>query len=203
MPNRPRPRVHARDHEHGGADPTLIHWEDVGDGGDGGGDGGGRTAAELKIEVSDDWTMECPHGTTNMRWKLAETPAANFDDYWQLYDFSADPTDAYSEFVNIGLKKWGTLVFSGFISCPSGHSSSDYKRVVDGQFGSWAAVALEEYDHRVDNVCFSASSAPRRSGWADDDVFYALKIQFSQASGATMYLAYAACNLLFVEADRT
>lgn len=34
-----KPRIHARDHEHGGADPTLIHYEDVGDAGTGGGGG--------------------------------------------------------------------------------------------------------------------------------------------------------------------
>jgi hypothetical protein len=37
MTKRPRPTVHGRDHEHGGADVTLIHYEDVGGDGDGGG----------------------------------------------------------------------------------------------------------------------------------------------------------------------
>lgn len=35
MATRNKPRVHARDHEHGGADPSLIHYEDVGDEGGG------------------------------------------------------------------------------------------------------------------------------------------------------------------------
>jgi hypothetical protein len=34
MPQRAKPHVHGRDHEHGGADPTRIHYETVG--GDGG-----------------------------------------------------------------------------------------------------------------------------------------------------------------------
>jgi hypothetical protein len=37
MTIRPQPHVHGRDHEHGGADPTRIHWEDVGGAGTGGG----------------------------------------------------------------------------------------------------------------------------------------------------------------------
>jgi hypothetical protein len=37
MTKRPKPMMHGRDHEHGGADPTLIHWEDVGTDGTGGG----------------------------------------------------------------------------------------------------------------------------------------------------------------------
>lgn len=36
MPKRDKPIVHARDHEHGGADPQRIHYEDVGSGGTGG-----------------------------------------------------------------------------------------------------------------------------------------------------------------------
>jgi len=39
MARRPKPHVHGRDHEHGGADTTLIHYEDVGT--SGGGTGGG------------------------------------------------------------------------------------------------------------------------------------------------------------------
>jgi hypothetical protein len=35
-----KPRVHARDHEHGGADTIQIHYEDVGGEGAGGGGGG-------------------------------------------------------------------------------------------------------------------------------------------------------------------
>jgi hypothetical protein len=37
MTKRPKPTVHGRDHEHGGADVTLIHYEDVGADGGGGG----------------------------------------------------------------------------------------------------------------------------------------------------------------------
>jgi hypothetical protein len=185
----PKPVIHGRDHAPGGADPIPGL--------------GGVGTAELKLFASDDWDMACPNGTTNMRWKLDETPAGNFDDYWQLYDYAADPTTAGSEFVNVGVKKWGTLTVSGFISCPTGHSASDYKRTVEGQFGGWVGVGIEVWDHRIDNVFFSGNSAPQRSGWAGGDVAYALKIQFSQVSGSTMTLAGAACNLLFVEADRT
>jgi len=35
MARRPKPHVHGRDHEHGGADTTLIHYEDVGTSGPG------------------------------------------------------------------------------------------------------------------------------------------------------------------------
>ena len=37
MARKAKPHVHGRDHEHGGADTTLIHYEDVGDSGGGGG----------------------------------------------------------------------------------------------------------------------------------------------------------------------
>jgi len=37
MARKPKPHVHGRDHEHGGADTTLIHYEDVGTSGAGGG----------------------------------------------------------------------------------------------------------------------------------------------------------------------
>jgi hypothetical protein len=54
---RPKPTVHGRDHEHGGADPTLIHWEDVGD--EGGGTGSGiqfdviNTGDWIEIDTTD------------------------------------------------------------------------------------------------------------------------------------------------------
>jgi len=38
MARKAKPHVHGRDHEHGGADTTLIHYEDVGT--SGGGSGG-------------------------------------------------------------------------------------------------------------------------------------------------------------------
>lgn len=60
-----RPLLHGRDHEHGGADPTRIVYEDVGDSGGGGGggvgidfnksnttDAAGADADYLKIEVN-------------------------------------------------------------------------------------------------------------------------------------------------------
>lgn len=36
MPRRPKPQTHGRDHEHGGADPQRIHYDDVGGAGAGG-----------------------------------------------------------------------------------------------------------------------------------------------------------------------
>jgi hypothetical protein len=37
MPNQPRPILHGRDHEHGGADPARIVYETTGEAGTGGG----------------------------------------------------------------------------------------------------------------------------------------------------------------------
>jgi hypothetical protein len=46
MTKRPKPTVHGRDHEHGGADVTLIHWEDVG------GEGGGASAPQARYDLT-------------------------------------------------------------------------------------------------------------------------------------------------------
>lgn len=40
MSGAPQPRMHALTHVHGGPDPAMIAWEDVGGGGSGGGGGG-------------------------------------------------------------------------------------------------------------------------------------------------------------------
>ena len=58
MPKRAKPHVHGRDHEHGGADTTMIHYEDVGDPGGGGGGGGiqfdtANVGGWLAVETTD------------------------------------------------------------------------------------------------------------------------------------------------------
>ena len=51
MARKPKPHVHGRDHEHGGADTTLIHYDDVGDSGG----GGGGTGIRYHVENEGDW----------------------------------------------------------------------------------------------------------------------------------------------------
>ena len=52
MTKHARPTQHGRDHEHGGADPHRIHYEDVGDSG-----GGGDTLAVLFDTYPQDGTF--------------------------------------------------------------------------------------------------------------------------------------------------
>jgi hypothetical protein len=51
-----KPIIHARDHGHGGADPVLIAWEDVGTSGGGAAAGGGWNALPQALGLKT-WTL--------------------------------------------------------------------------------------------------------------------------------------------------
>jgi hypothetical protein len=72
MPKRAKPHVHGRDHEHGGADPTKVHYDDVGDSGAGGGSGiqyeTVNTGGWLDVET----TGHSPSTTTGMLFYATE-----------------------------------------------------------------------------------------------------------------------------------
>jgi hypothetical protein len=171
-------------------------------------DGGGGAPpanSSLMLIAASGWDKVIGSGSlTPIHWTLEDsTLPPNFEDYWEFHDESSEPTDS-SEFVYLGMKKWGVVGVSGWISCPSGPPSSDYKRIVTAAVnGGLQFCTTEEWDYRVRNLGFCGIGRPF-SSWSP---MYELSISFSQESGSSMTLegsgSYAWCEVMFWDSPRT
>jgi hypothetical protein len=152
----PKPIIHGRDHEHGGADPTHIVYEDVGTSGGGGGSGGepfgvgqrksftaaANTTTQLapfdNFDASDDTVYQKDATTGAMR--ILKTGLYRVEAWLTMYALPANIplATAPSLSVNTG----GIAAPNSVISLPAGRNSYVNGRATGPGTGLWDPYAV-------------------------------------------------------------